>query len=326
MEPLIAKYLDSLNLAEPQFFRNMSLFPLMQPENHGPRYLALSEALEFGLLTITEIVHGGSVPELAAVNRGDLPVLLLDGEELSGAKQNRVLNATILLKAHSETVIPVSCTEHGRWDYKSAEFADSDLIMSRNIRQRKAQTVTDSLRTRHGFKSDQGQIWEDISEMACDFHVDSPTGAMKDVFESKTETLEEYLKAFPLLTGQAGLLVAINGIVAGFDVLSLESAYARLHKKLVKSYAIDAFSEEAPEMKEEAHQKALSFLKGLKMCKEERFASVGLGFDYRFQSPVSVGSALVFQERVIHGAFFALAGTRHNESMSGYRQRRKNRL
>jgi len=63
------------------------------------------------------------VPELAVVNDGDIHVLLLDGEELRGAKQNRMLNTTILLKPKSKTIIPVSCTEQGRWNYASAESA-----------------------------------------------------------------------------------------------------------------------------------------------------------------------------------------------------------
>ena len=36
---------------------------------------------------------------------------MLAGEEPVGAKQNRILNTTILLKKHSETTIPVSCTK-----------------------------------------------------------------------------------------------------------------------------------------------------------------------------------------------------------------------
>ena len=43
---------------------------------------------------ITEVSEGGSVPELRVVNKGDARILVLDGEELRGAKQNRVLNTT----------------------------------------------------------------------------------------------------------------------------------------------------------------------------------------------------------------------------------------
>jgi hypothetical protein len=65
-------------------------------------------------------------------------VLLLDGEELAGAKQNRVLNTTILLQENSETIIPVSCTEQGRWAYATMEFSESGNIMNRSVRSKKS--------------------------------------------------------------------------------------------------------------------------------------------------------------------------------------------
>ena len=133
MEKIIGDYLSSIELGDVQQHKNMAVFPLFTSLNHGPEYLTLKEALALGVLVITEISEGGSVPNLKAINKGDLPILLLDGEELAGAKQNRVLNTTILLKEHSETVIPVSCTEQGRWSYRSAEFADSDVIMAQKL-------------------------------------------------------------------------------------------------------------------------------------------------------------------------------------------------
>jgi len=57
------------------------------------------------------------VPELKVISQSDRPILLLDGEELVGAKQNRVLNTTILLREKAETNIQVSCVEQGRWSY-----------------------------------------------------------------------------------------------------------------------------------------------------------------------------------------------------------------
>ena len=122
--------------------------------------------MEGQLLTVTEVTEGGTVPELKVINRGEKPVLLLDGEELSGAKQNRVLNTTILLKEKSETVIPVSCTEHGRWSYRSSHFEESGHIMSAKLRRVKNASVHENLKAVHAFRSDQGAVWDEIAIQA----------------------------------------------------------------------------------------------------------------------------------------------------------------
>ena len=44
-------------------------------------------------MTVEEVSEGGSVPNLFVENKGDIRVLFLEGEQLIGAKQNRVLNS-----------------------------------------------------------------------------------------------------------------------------------------------------------------------------------------------------------------------------------------
>ena len=130
----------------------------------------------------------------------------------------------ILVKEKSELIIPVSCTEQGRWSYRTDEFFDSDNILSKNIRARKAASVSDSLRENRSYHSDQGAIWEDIEKMSLNAVVHSATGAMKDVFEGKKVDLDEYIKAFSCLAHQKGILVLVGGEIAGLDILSRESA------------------------------------------------------------------------------------------------------
>ncbi len=317
--------IERLELGAIQQFKNMMVFPLFTPGNGGPEYLTLKEALDRRLLTITEKGEGGTVPELKAVNKGDLPILLLDGEEVKGAKQNRVLNATILLREHSETIIPVSCTEEGRWSYISPEFGDSDLIMARRVRNEKSRTVHANLRVFREYRSDQGQVWEDIAHMAAEVGVRSPTGAMRDIYASSEESLGSYLEAFPLQPNQKGLLVVINGAIAGFDLVSLEQAHANLHRKLLKSYAMDALVEakKAPANGEEiTGGMARAFFDIAAACKEETYQSVGYGMDHRYEGRSVVGSALIYLGTVIHMAFFT---TRERDTigrMAGFRTRR----
>src|SRR6516165_4332122 len=112
-------------------FRNLTLFPLVRRSTpvRPLDYLLLEDGITQGKVRVTEVHAGGSVPELRLENNADLPVLLVDGEELVGAKQNRVLNLTILAPAKRTTVIPVSCVEAGRWAMSPADVKTADYMM-----------------------------------------------------------------------------------------------------------------------------------------------------------------------------------------------------
>ena len=144
MENVVASRLQSVQFGEVQSYKSITILPLVAPDGSF-RYRTLGEALTTSDVTITEVSTAGAVPELLVVNRGKSPVLLIDGEELAGAKQNRVLNTSILLKELSETRIPVSCTEQGRWSYASPSFAEVSKTSSSSLPSR--QTVSTSLKS-----------------------------------------------------------------------------------------------------------------------------------------------------------------------------------
>src|SRR5690348_16225690 len=123
MTTLLNEYLASLELGEPKRYENIVVVPVFTRTNGTPNYLTLTEALQQQLAIITEVSPGGQVPNIKIANVSDQLILLIDGEELIGARQNRVLNTSILLAGKSETIIPVSCTEARRWSYKSPAFA-----------------------------------------------------------------------------------------------------------------------------------------------------------------------------------------------------------
>ena len=106
---IIAKTLDSILAGKPQSHGALTVIPILAPMQTEPEWLTLAEAGD--RVRITEVDEEGSVPELRVANLGDLPLLLLDGEQLVGAKQNRILNITVLVAAQTEVTIPVSCVE-----------------------------------------------------------------------------------------------------------------------------------------------------------------------------------------------------------------------
>jgi hypothetical protein len=321
MEPVITKYISSFEFGELQHYKNMGVIPLLSSLDGAPDYLTLKAALELKKLTITEVSKSGSVPELKANNEAEIPVLLLDGEEVVGAKQNRVLNTTILLKEKSETVIPVSCTEQGRWAYSSQELKDSDTVMSTSLRSVKAKSVSDTLADSREYRSDQGTVWNAIEALSEEAGAESETGAMKAVFEVKKKDLDAYLQAFVSVPDQKGLLALVDGKVAGCDFVSLQSAYSQLHPKLVKSYAVDALLQREPKTERPDVKSKESFFADVAGCQEKKYESVGKGWDFRFEGKNIVGSALKVEEKVIHMAFFAVSESDKTGGMAGYRRR-----
>ena len=322
MEAIVKTRMEGMKFGEIQIHNHVAVIPMISNGDFGPDYLTMKEALDSQFLTVTEVTEGGAVPELKVINRGDKPVLLLDGEELSGAKQNRVLNTTILLKEKSETVIPVSCTEHGRWSYRSANFEESGHIMSANLRRVKNASVHENLKSSCSYRSDQGAVWDEIAFQARMNNVGSSTGAMKDVLEAKQEDMDAFLEHLPIVTDQHGLLVLVNGEIVGLDMVSRPAAFRMLHPKLIRSYVMDALTEKPAKGKEASQGETEAFLKKIFECAENPFDSVGYGRDYRYEGQKIVGSALVHESTVIHMAFFQITETEKAGHMSSVSRRR----
>ncbi|MFC1672461.1 ARPP-1 family domain-containing protein [Planctomycetota bacterium] len=184
MEKAVVKLLEKLELAEAQTYGNMTVFPLCLENGKAPEYLTLKQAMEKKVLTVEEVDEGGSVPELRARNKADSPIMLIDGEELIGAKQNRIVNLTILLKKKAATRIPVSCVEQGRWSYQSRAFADSDEVAPRKLRARKVAAVSENMEVHDSRASNQGEVWDSVEELQSNLSVGSATSAMKKALKS----------------------------------------------------------------------------------------------------------------------------------------------
>ncbi len=326
----ISELLLNVEINEPQIHNNLAMFPLMSAGNSEPRYLLLDEALERGYARVTEVSESGSVPELKFVNECDQPIFLLDGEELVGAKQNRILNLSVLAPAHKTIVIPVSCVEAGRWNAQSSEFASAKRAHFAAGRARKLGQVSDSLRMDGSRRSNQSEVWNDISEKSARMDSHSGTQAAAALYETHRASLDEYLNAFSALQNQSGALFAINGEIIGLDIFDNPSTLAKLLPKLVQSFALDAIDvgkcdssavgTDAGKLLEEVSRAAI-----------ERFPAVGEGEDLRLQGNAMTGGALVSDNKVIHlCAFRTTADNRggkvhHSSRMACASSRRNSR-
>jgi len=327
--------IDHITVKEPASAQNLTVFPLHLSQTPGPDYLPLSTAIEQHGLVVKEINESGSVPDLQVENPSTHCVLLLDGEELRGAKQNRIVNTTILLAARSRSRIPVSCTESGRWHYDTEVFACSKSVMPTKARRRKTHSVSESLQQGLNFSSDQGEVWQEVEELHEKTGSASATRAMADALDSMRVDIEAAASAITTEAGQCGFIAFINGEPAGLELVSRPEVYALLHPQLIQSYAAEAFTNRKPVPTDQSGTNgpttlphddfpkpdslaAKAFLERCAAIPGKPYASIGLGKDWRFLNGRIVGSGLEVENTWIHMAYFVEdAG-----SVSGCRQRR----
>jgi len=329
MEGIITNYLEQLKVGRKQSYKNLALYPLLSTYSSGLEYLLLDEALSENLIKVVEVDSDGSVPELKVVNKSPKMILILDGEELVGAKQNRIVNTTILVKGKTTIVIPVSCVEHGRWSYDSPRFHSQKRMMSSNLRAMKTEQINYSVRSSGEFRADQGAIWDGIAEKANRMAAPSPTGAMAAIYDKEMPSIEEYVKHFSLIDSQVGAIFMINGQVAGLDAFGKLGTFSEIFRKLLESYALDAIDWYDPEKDHKALKSEVTkFQKATLSANAEARPSVGLGTDFRLESKKITGFALALDDQLLHISIFARAdgqGKHADSRIERFSKRRRNR-
>ena len=143
-------------LGEARSFGGLTVVPLFADAEPSVEYVGLDEAVAGGVV-VSEVSDAGAVESLLVANPLGTAVLLYEGEELAGAKQNRVLERSILVGAGSKIEIPAKCVEAGRWAYRSRRFAPAPRAAYPELR-----------RLRHdlGVPS-QRQVWAEVDAKAA---------------------------------------------------------------------------------------------------------------------------------------------------------------
>jgi hypothetical protein len=272
-------------VGEARTFAGLTVIPLFPSEPPALEYVGLDEAIARGL-AVTEVDESGSVGTLRVKNPLDELVLLYEGEELVGAKQNRILTRTTLLAARSAHEIPVACVEPGRWAYRTRDLAPAPRAAYPELR-----------RVRHATGVlDQGEVWNNVAAKQARFHSYSPTGASESLYDDRRATLDEYAQALPRLGGQAGALIGIAGELVCLDYVGRSDVFAGLYLKLLRGYALDAI--ERPVETGLRRRAVERFLAALRETNRRRESAVGLGTETRLEGRV-VGSVLEHKGEVV---------------------------
>ena len=281
MKTLASAHTLPFELGSPRSFGGLTLVPLFPVRPPALEYVGLDEAASRGF-TVSEIGADGVVESLLVENSLSELVLLYEGEELVGAKQNRILDETILVAAGSTLKVPAKCVERGRWARRSQHFAAAPRAAYPGLR--RAQ------------RAGQAAVWADVAAKQERLQAFSPTGAAESMYVSHGTTLEQYVQALPRLDGQSGVLVGIGGRLVCLDFVSRSDVFAGLYLKLLRGYALDAI--ESPVEKPVSDTAIGRFLGELELARRTSRPAVGLG-DVRVFDGYAIGSELVEDGEIV---------------------------
>lgn len=301
-----------VTLGPAQVHDPITVFPLLSAERAEPPYDLLADALAAGTVRIGEVGQG-MVPALKAINSGGRDVLVLDGEQLIGARQNRMTNRSILLPALATTEIPVSCMEQGRWRFESDAMAPAPQHSPAKVRRRARETEVRHATAGGSFSIEelqgvQGEVWEEIADLMVNVGGDSATGALDRAYAVNAGRLASLERAFLAVPRQVGLLVFVGGAVIGLDVVGGRALYGRLHARLLRGYLMDALdraagaAEGTPPAAPETGA-AERYLELVREARRHEAQTVGKG-SYRVLSGAVVGGELADGGRLAHLSAF----------------------
>ena len=137
-----------------QTYGNITIVPIQTASTVRQDILTLKKGLEMGIVIVEEC-EPSTVNKVKVTNNAVTPLILVDGDEITGAMQNRIINTTTLVPPKATIEVSVSCTEHGRWHYQEQTnggfgekpvrncFASSDYIANSRTRRAKQQAIYD---------------------------------------------------------------------------------------------------------------------------------------------------------------------------------------
>ncbi len=251
-------------LSEPFQHKNLTVFLVYGKDLLQGKFLTLEEALK---QKVVEVKETGTVNQLTATNKGQLPVFICGGDIVKGGKQDRTLPYDLVLLPGQKAVpLPSFCVEQGRWAQRGAEktgeFASSGkALYSKALK----------LAARHQFS--QRDVWANVPRLQRKLqgnvqqlmlNTASPT-SLQLTAEDKNLQKEaaQYQQALEKLTAKArqpdaqarqeavlGLVVAVNGEMNSADVYASSALFQKLWPKLLEAACLEAIAERPKESKE----------------------------------------------------------------------------
>jgi len=295
-----------LALAGPFTHENLALYILRSNKKQPtePDYITLEEGLKAGTVTVTESEQE-QVQQLLVTNKSDNPLYIQVGELVTGGKQDRTMQSSLVIPPNSgPTPIPSFCVEQGRWS-GSKQFSGGYNYLPSNALKMSVQA------------GNQSVVWHNVAAYKSAARTLAPSGAaaaestsssVNEELESKPfkKLLEEY--QLPLsgvldeLDNPVGLAFAVNGKISTIDIYHSSKLFKKLFPKLLHSAAAEAIGNktEKKDFDQPTAQDVRDFTVAAWDAKERKGQLENDNIFLRISNDKAFASQLSYQARFIH--------------------------
>ncbi|MCG6920491.1 MAG: hypothetical protein LJF15_05305 [Acidobacteria bacterium] len=300
-------WLKGLSLGEPQQLDPYTIYPVCVKEaGPDPHLLLTHQAIGAQVLEILEKGEG-EVQELDAFNKGDQPVVILEGDTLVGCKQNRVVARSVILGRGGKVSIPVGCMEQGRWAWTSGHFQSGTMRISPSVRGASTREVLEAKKHRRPRTSvDQSRLWADVVCCLDESSVATPTSDYHALIDERGDEARERSRALERHPGQVGVLVTAGGDFLGLELTGHPETWDELADRTLPALLMDRmWAPEISTRKRGRRPKASTWLRRVQRAQITLTPGLGQGQDIDVENGSLAGSGLWHDDQVVHLAVFA---------------------
>ena len=154
-----------MEIGAPIVLDDITFIPIIKHET--PReerdYLTLSEALDTDVCKITD--KGTEVAHILFQNKGDLPILVEEGEIFQGeGTQDRICVGTIMVEPKATVEVPVKCVHAPHHLSSGAGFGYGGKASRGMLKKLRTMKFSSAMVSAPAGMIDQGKVWNQVAE------------------------------------------------------------------------------------------------------------------------------------------------------------------
>ncbi len=293
----IENRVSQLETGVAQSYKNLGIVQLTG-SNSGLDYLTLDEAVNSGL----QITETGSVPVLHFRNKSGKDVLIMQGEYVTGGKQNRMIASNIYMQNGFDGDVAVRCIEAGRWHPRTDNGIGPSIIHGQFRSGERMVTREVSYAAAMG---GQGEVWNRVSATIGGLGVNARDSNFDDIHSQRKEDIDRYLSKFSYEANSVGIIAIIdkNGSRKySVDIFDQGRTLKKNFRKIVESYAVEALAGKG-NLGKVTRTGVNGFLEEINSCDFTQRDTVGHGIDLLIGGSVG-GSVLTYKNAPLYISFY----------------------